>query len=247
MMLFQPPPITRYDLNFNLFGIPVRVHPIFWLMILLFASSTRGLLQYFIWVVVIFLSLLLHEMGHALVMRGFGRSSEVILYYGGGLTVPRAEAWGTSWANVSLSRKQEILVSLAGSFMGFFLVAIVLVFIKLSGGLVGLTFLFGFLPYPMIQLSGSNVFVNTLLMSLIWVNLFWGIINLMPVLPLDGGNIAQDLFLIADPYTGQRKAYQLSLISGALVAVAGLLLLHSLYLAMIFGFLAFQSYQALKR
>lgn len=247
MMLFQPPPITRYDLNFNLFGIPVRVHPIFWLMILLFASSTHGLLQFFIWVVVIFLSLLLHEMGHALVMRGFGRSSEVILYYGGGLTVPRAEAWGTSWANVSLSRKQEILVSLAGSFMGFFLVAILLVLIQLSGGSVGLTFLFGFLPFPVIQLVGSNVLLNSLLMSLVWVNLFWGIINLMPVLPLDGGNIAQHLFLIADPYTGQRKAYQLSLITGVLVAIVGLLLLRSLYMAMVFGFLAFQSYQALKR
>jgi stage IV sporulation protein FB len=247
MMLFQAPPITRYDLNFNLFGIPVRVHPIFWLMILLFASSTRGLLQYLIWVVVIFFSLLLHEMGHALVMRGFGRSSEVILYYGGGLTVPRAEAWGTSWANVSLTRKQEILVSFAGSFMGFFLVIILLAFIKLSGGSVGLTFLFGFLPYPMIQFSGSNVLFNSLLMSLIWVNLFWGIINLVPVLPLDGGSIAQQLFLITDPYAGQRKAYQLSLISGVVVAVAGLLLLRSLYLTMIFGYLAFQSYQAIKR
>jgi Zn-dependent protease len=247
MLLFQPPPITRYDLNFNLMGIPVRVHPLFWLLVLLFASASRGFLQILIWVAVIFFSILLHEMGHALSMRGFGRDAEIVLYHGGGLTIPRNESWGKSWASVSFTHKQEIIVSLSGSLAGFFLVTILLTIIQFSGGSVGLTWLFGLIPFPIIELASNSLVLNGLVISLVWVNLFWGFINLMPVLPLDGGSIAQHLFLMADSYAGYQKAYQLSFIAAVLVALFGLVLLRSMYLALIFGFLAYQSYQALKR
>jgi len=77
------------------------------------------------------------------------------------------------------------------------------------------------------------------------VNIFWGVINLMPVYPLDGGNIARNLLVRADPYGGLRKSLRLSLIAGAVVAGIGLILMRSMYVTLLFGFLAFQSYQLL--
>ena len=81
---------------------------------------------------------------------------------------------------------------------------------------------------------------------LLWVNIFWGLINLVPVFPLDGGNVSRQLLLQADPMNGVRRSLWISVIAGALVAIAGLLLLRSIYMALLFGFLAFQSYQALQ-
>ena len=65
MMLFQSPPPTRYDLRFSIAGIPVSVHPVFWLIALLFGSSGDPLLIP-IWILVVFVSILVHELGHAL-------------------------------------------------------------------------------------------------------------------------------------------------------------------------------------
>jgi hypothetical protein len=63
MLLFQVPPPTRYDLRFNLAGFPVRVHPLFWLIAVLLGYSSGDPLQILIWVVVVFVSILIHEMG----------------------------------------------------------------------------------------------------------------------------------------------------------------------------------------
>ena len=63
MMLFQPPQPTPYDLRFSVAGIPVTVHPLFWLIALLL-GSTGDILLVPIWVGVIFVSILVHELGH---------------------------------------------------------------------------------------------------------------------------------------------------------------------------------------
>jgi hypothetical protein len=66
----------------------------------------------------------------------------------------------------------------------------------------------------------------------------------MPVQPLDGGNVARNIFLQYDPWDGVRKALWLSVIAGSLVALVGLIAFRSLYMALLFGFLAYQSYQS---
>jgi membrane-associated protease RseP (regulator of RpoE activity) len=80
---------------------------------------------------------------------------------------------------------------------------------------------------------------------LLWVNTFWGLINLLPVFPLDGGQVAQNILIQYDPLDGARKSLWLSAITGAVIALAAFLLLRSLYIALLFGILAFQSYQML--
>src|SRR5687768_15450997 len=125
MFLFQPPAPTRYDLHFNLFGFPVTVHPLFWVVSALLGSAGGGIVQLLIWILAVFVSIIIHELGHALAMRRHGIPSQIILHFSGGLTVPESLSWGGRSANVALSPNQEIFISLAGPFAGFILAAFV--------------------------------------------------------------------------------------------------------------------------
>jgi Zn-dependent protease len=247
MLLFQPPPPTRYDLRFSVAGIPVTVHPLFWLIALLLGSSGDILLLP-VWVAVIFVSILVHELGHALAFRRFGQRSQIVLHFAGGLTIPEPVSWGGRYASVALSPNEQIVVSLAGPGAGFLLAALVIAVVTLAGGSVITTWLLGFIPLPLTALVPFGGRVVTVLVSmLLWVNIFWGLINLAPVYPLDGGQVSRNVLLQADPADGVRKSLWVSVIAGALVALGGLIFFRSLFMALLFGLLAFQSYQALQR
>lgn len=247
MLLFQVPPPTRYDLNFSVAGIPVRVHPLFWVISFLFGFSANNLLYTFIWVLAIFLSVLVHELGHAFAFRRYGLRSSIVLHFAGGLTVPESVSWGSTWANVALSPREEIVVSLAGPFSGFVLATLLVGGVVVSGGSVAVDWLLGFIPLPAVtSLPFGGAFVTLLLAILVSVNVFWGLINLVPVYPLDGGNVARYALLQHDPYDGVRKSLWLSVVAGGVMAFVGLVFLRSMYMALLFGFLAFQSYQSLQ-
>ncbi len=243
MLLFQQPPVTQYDLQFSVAGIPVRVHPLFWLISILFGAAGGSLLLVPIWVFVIFISILIHELGHAFAFRRSGLRSHIVLHFGGGLTIPESISWGGGWASVALSRGQEIFISLAGPFAGFLFAGIILAGVVLTGGSVATSYLLGFIPLPLIALVPyGGVLIGMLVQQFLWVNIFWGLINLVPVQPLDGGNVARNIFLQYDPLDGLRKSLWLSVIAGSLVALVGLIAFRSLYIALLFGFLAYQSY-----
>ena len=248
MLLFQTPPPTRYDLRFNLAGFPVRVHPLFWLIALLLGSGSGDPLQILIWVVVVFVSILIHELGHALAFRRYGLSSQIILHFAGGLTVPESTLWGSRWANVALGPNEQIFISVAGPGAGFLLAALIITGVLVSGGSIITARLLGFIPLPAFaSLPFGGPILGDLITSLLWVNIFWGFINLMPVYPLDGGNVARYILLQVDPIDGVRKSLWVSVITGGLIALIAFFLLHSVYMAILFGFLAFQSYQSLQR
>ena len=247
MFLFQVPPPTRYDLRFNLAGFPVRVHPLFWLIAVLLGYSSGNILQILIWVLVVFISILVHELGHALAFRRYGLSSQIVLHFAGGLTVPESTLWGSRWANVALGPNQNIFISLAGPGAGFILAAAAIVGVILAGGEIIMTRLLGFIPIPGLALLpfGGNL-LNMFVTALLWVNIFWGLINLLPVYPLDGGNVARNVLVQVDPAGGVRKSLWVSVIAGAVIAIVAFFLLGSLYMAILFGILAFQSYQSLQ-
>ena len=116
MLLNEPSP-SQGDLHFSLLNIPVRVHPMFWLMGLILGSGgSRGLQPVVLWVVAVFVSVLVHEMGHALVIRALGVQPWITLYGMGGLT---------SHQGGRFRPQTQILVSLAGPAAGFLLAAIV--------------------------------------------------------------------------------------------------------------------------
>jgi len=246
MSFFQSPPPTRYDLNFSLAGISIRVHPLFWLLAIFLGSSSGDILQILMWVLVVFVSIVAHEMGHALAFRRYGVDSHIVLQYMGGLTIPEAAPWGSSWASVAPTPGQQIVISLAGPFAGFLLAVLVIGGVIFTGGSIGFSLLFGVIPIPQLTaLSfGGNV-LRLFVVMMLWVNVFWGLINLLPVFPLDGGQVARNVLIQYDPFDGARKSVWLSIITGAVIALAAFFLLSSVYMALLFGILAFQSYQSL--
>lgn len=238
MSLFQPPPRTRYDLHFTIAGFPVYVHPLFWVMAILFGINTGGLVPLLLWVVIVFVSILIHELGHSLTMRRYGIDSYIVLHMMGGLAIPSSSRrWNIGWL-------QQVLISLAGPVAGFLLAGLVIVAAVSSGGTVVMTWFLKVIPLPRVFVPGGWM-ENYVAGTMLWVNVFWGLINLLPVNPLDGGHISRHIFVRIDPWNGVRKSLWLSTITGAILAIVGLVVLNDVYLALLFGLLAFQSYQML--
>ncbi|GAB4540032.1 MAG: site-2 protease family protein [Anaerolineales bacterium] len=246
MFFLQSPPPTRFDLRFTLFGISVRVHPLFWIIPLLISSSSPSLTEILVWALAVFISVLVHEMGHALAMRFYGQRSQIVLHAMGGLTIPESVAWGTGWASVARAPNQEILITAAGPAAGFAFAALLLTAVHALGGMISVSFLFGFIPIPQAHFSTGILFLDMLIAALVSVNVFWGFFNLLPVYPLDGGQIARHVLLLLDRGDGARKSLWLSVIIGGLMALAGILYFHSIFMTLMFGMMAFQSYQMLQ-
>ncbi len=144
-------------------GIPVRVDPSFLLLsVFIGFTAGRGVEGAAVWMVVVGVSILVHELGHALTFRAFGVSSSVLLYAMGGLTVPEH--------GPRLRAGQDILVSLAGPGVGL-----------AFGAVVALVAPPGDFPPDSLARLAS--------LYLLYVNIAWGLVNLLPILPLDGGNV----------------------------------------------------------
>ena len=89
MFAAEPAP-TQFDLHFRIAGFPVRVHPLFWLMTLMMGARDDDPMTLLIWIGVVFLSILVHELGHALTMRYYGQDARIVLYMMGGLAIPES-------------------------------------------------------------------------------------------------------------------------------------------------------------
>ena len=202
---------------FTLAGFPIQIHWSFFLVAALLGFS-NDLYVLLVWVGVVLVSVLLHEMGHALVGRRFGMQPEIFLYGMGGLT-----SWRTGRR---LTRGQSILVSVAGPGAGLLLGAVV----------------WGIMLIDMPEL---NPLGRMALRSLLWVNIIWSVLNLLPILPLDGGNVMRSLVHILKGGVDDRLPRQISVAVAAAGAVAALL--YGMTFAAIFaGYLAFTNYQALR-
>ena len=251
-MLLGEPNHTPYDLHFSVLGFPVRVHPLFWVMGLLMGFG--DVMSVLIATCVAFVSILVHELGHALMMRRFGRESHIVLYFMGGLAI---EGSGSSFSSFHSSGRrttyEQVLISFAGPGAGFVLAGIVVAVLYAMGGHVEWLTLGGFIPIPVAVLGDdpADARVNANLMilfdRLLWFNIVWGAVNLLPVFPLDGGQIAQAVMVAKDPWQGLTKSLWLSVFTGAIAAVVGGLIFKSLFMVFLFGSLAYSSYVALQQ
>jgi Zn-dependent protease len=229
-----------------LLGIPVRVHPLFWVLTALLGSSTGSVIGLLIWVPAVFVSILVHELGHGLAMRRFGQVPKIEMHLGGGSTAAEPFWWGNSPVAVQLTPGRDVLIALAGPGAGFLFAALVMGIVAAAGGSMRVTMLLGIFPLPVALFSASQQIPALIANTLLWINVFWGLINLAPVYPLDGGSVARTLLIRSDPWNGARNSLRLSVVAGAVVAVAGLIILGSPWIALLFGYLAFQSWQTLQ-
>jgi hypothetical protein len=87
---------------------------------------------------------------------------------------------------------------------------------------------------------------NALVFDLLYINIFWGLVNLLPIFPLDGGQIARELFEMASGTDGLRLSLWLSVIAAAVIGVLAFTRLGDEFLAFFFGYLAYMSYTTLQ-
>jgi len=235
VLLGEPPP-TSYDLNFRVGPIPVRVHPLFWLVAAAMGLSMPGAAGLLAWVAAVFVAVLLHELGHALAMRACGFHSSIMLYWLGGLTSQHSAGFQGSRGSGTLA---QVFIAAAGPGAGFLVAALLVACLRLGGQRVELEWNGWFDLDIYVGLIGSRpgtYFVD----SLLFVSIYWGIINLLPVYPLDGGQIAREV-LVATSRDGLRQSLALSAIAGAAMAVVGVMELRSIYVGLFFGYLAYAS------
>jgi stage IV sporulation protein FB len=230
MQLLGDPGTTQYDLRFSVLGIPVRVHPLFWLIGLLLGSARPELSLVTIWVGCLFVSILVHELGHALVARSYGWHPDIVLHGFGG--------FARYSPGHGYTRKRAIWIAFAGPLAGFALYAVVLCAdLWIDAGVAEDQ------AWARTLMSSSAAGgIDFAIRQLKFINLFWGLVNLMPVFPLDGGKICFELCNGRGSYSGQSRAYQIGMMAAGLMALYFANL--QMYLAaLMFGSLAYQNYQ----
>ena len=169
----------------RLFGIEIRVHLTF-LFLLVFVWSTEAAtqdaaaaLRGLALVGIVFGSVVLHELGHALVARGSGIPAKgIILLPIGGITIlDEAHAIPdpiNAW-------KRDIRIAVAGPLVNLFI--------------AGLAALILLAAIPGFSLTTRPLlYSGALLRSIVWSNLYLGLFNLLPAYPMDGGRVLRAIF-----------------------------------------------------
>lgn len=239
---------TPYDVRFRWLDIPVRIHPLFWLISAVLGWHDNDLPAVLLWVICIFISILVHEYGHGLMAKRFGGSPSIVLYGLGGLCYSQGER--TPW--------ERLAVILAGPGAGFLLCALVLLGTSAAFGItVGehLAFIRQLTPLegdPMEVISGMRKLPSPtargLYGNLVYINLMWGLVNLLPLWPLDGGQATQVVLTMFDRRHGTRRGHIVSLLTGGILAVlsASRAQEGDYFLPIFFGMLAFINFQVLQ-
>ncbi len=254
-MLLSEPQSTPYDIQFNLFGIPVRVHPLFFLLPLILGQgilanpniSNVGVALLLL-CAVFFVSILVHELGHALAYRYYGLPARIVLYWMGGLAISDFGSWRSARTG-RIGPAQQIVISFAGPLAGLALAGLlVLIVLYVLGGKIELAF-FGVFPLLIPNLSetphGSREALILLLHIGLFCNVFWNVLNLMPVFPLDGGQIARNACMMFDPRGGLQMSLMVSIVAGAALAIFGMMN-QAFFMTIFFGMMAYSSYQELQ-
>ncbi|MEP4077423.1 site-2 protease family protein [Haloferula sp.] len=234
--------------RFSLFGIPIEIQPWFWVTGAMLggawnANTREGLLFMMIFMIVMFISVLVHELGHAMTgLRLGGGQANIVLWAVGGLAYNRGGVF---------TPKQRFWMIFMGPGAGFLLLALVVVLLCLffgpSSGLF-MAFYAADIPLKLIPVQPTFEAIEFiqesspkwwLIRAMVWVNFWWGIINLLPVLPLDGGQIAE---LLIKPRSRMHLVSGITSILMVLVSFkVGLM-----FAPFIFGFLAYKSFQEYK-
>lgn len=229
--MFGRIPETPYDLHFEVIGIPVRIHPAFFLVSAIMGFSqgwaaTLGvnvLVVILLWTLVVFVSILIHELGHAVMAQRFGWPPRITLYHFGGLA--------SFQPTHGYTPTRSVLISLAGPGAGFVLFGMI----------------YALEQYIIRNQIVVSPLVGYLIIQLKFVNLWWGLVNLLPVYPLDGGQVAEQVCRRLDPYRGMENTFKLGIIVGIGVAILAWQKTNEGYVALLFLFLAFNNYQFLEQ
>lgn len=234
---------TPFDLRFRALGIPVRVHPFFWLIAAMLGWADQDLPRVALWVGCVFVSILVHEYGHGLMAMRFRESPSILLWGMGGLCYSQGERQ---------TPRERLLVILAGPGAGFLLALVVMTLATVVRGVTPdehagiITSLLGMSG----SVDGFAKFHSLLeartYLFLVEINVLWGLLNLLPIWPLDGGQAFQILLTWYDRPRGRRWGHIVSLMVAGILAVMAALGGDQIFMAIFFGYFAFVNYQMLQ-
>ncbi len=242
-MNFLDPTPTAFDLHFRLFGTPVRVHPSFWLFGVLFGWGITGgkVERLLIYLACFFVSILVHEMGHALAARLFREPTKIILFAFGGVAMGlyhQLRGW------------HRLVIAMSGPLMGFAFLALVWFSASIFEDILS--------GDPQAFNDNVKALLRYTFLYLNFMNLFWNVMNLLPIYPLDGGQVVREACLMATPSRGLVLSLGISFIFAGLVAIYSLLVmrrrdlpyppqLDPMFNLIFFAIMAFQSFSMLQQ
>ena len=261
--MLQIPQESPYDLRFRFLNFAVRVSWTFWAFSAIFGYSFARSLDWayasrnwdtpgvgpllLIWIAASFLTILIHELGHTLAFRYFGIDSQIVLYHMGGLAIPTGTILGRPRKRVD--QFSQIAISAAGPLL------------QLAFGIAAavLAVRFGYSPgstaeyfaglinieLPVELVSPDNAALTAVIESFVFVSLAWSLLNLVPILPLDGGQIARDVAGILNRTNGQLEATYLSIAAAAVMAI-WMFQIERTFAAFMFAFLGISNFQNLQ-
>jgi Zn-dependent protease len=155
----------------------------------------------------------------------------VVLGAFGGVTYPVT--------NVDHTMKNNLLVSAAGPAAGILAGIVVAALSSVFGGRVDASF--GWMGLPSVYVMfppETGIYLVFAVNAFLFASIYWSLFNLLPVFPLDGGQIARTIL-------GIKRSLLISLVLAASIAVWGLLN-GRLYVGILFGLLAWSNIQALQ-
>jgi len=224
-------------LSFAFGSIPIRVHLSFWFTAAFLGMQNQDPLALIVFIGVVFLSVLLHELGHAAMGRAFGLAPQIELYAFGG---------ATSWqGGNALSSGKRVLISLAGPFAGLAVTGITIAVCNA----VGLGVVFSDLRFHLVSAAAQPPVSLPLLQFfavMLMVNWLWSLFNLLPILPLDGGNVMAHTLAAATGGGGRRAAHLISVVVAVIVGAYFVLVDGNVFAALWLGLFAFQNIRALQ-
>ncbi|NCG20374.1 MAG: hypothetical protein GWP91_15300 [Rhodobacterales bacterium] len=204
--------------GFKIQGFNVEVQPTFFLLLGVFAlfdlQSAEPLWSIASFSVVVFGSIVLHELGHAFAARKLKLRVGSIVLHGMG---------GHVTHSVARKPQHNLLVSLAGPGAGLCLG-------------IPLVALQSYVP-------GDNYVLHTIIRHLVWVNVGWSLFNLLPMMPLDGGNALRSALRI---WLHPGTAVQIAAGTGALLGLVFGLLGYSLGATFLMFFGGYVAYTNLR-
>jgi membrane-associated protease RseP (regulator of RpoE activity) len=93
----------------------------------------------------------------------------------------------------------------------------------------------------------ANQRLASVLNGIFFVSVVWGMVNLLPIYPLDGGQISREVFLKLNPREGIRESLCLSIVAAVAMAMIGFVAWnHNWYVVALFGYLAYAGYATLQ-
>jgi stage IV sporulation protein FB len=208
-------------MNFRFLQIPVHIHPTFWIFLLFFTNLYRDFSIYScILGLVLIMSLLVHEYGHALTALYFGARPSITLEAFGGRA--QYNAFG-------LTPKQQFFITLNGPLLESLLIVV---------------------SYGLLQCEiFDNAYMRYFLYATMRLNILWCLLNLIPLSPLDGGYLCRYLLEIKFGHRGQKASVFIGVLC-ACIAVPYLFYQGYFFFAallLIFGLQHVQFFRMIKR